>query len=66
MGVSCSNKEYLASLSVGVIRSKLEKSDIFPHLLATWLSATLNFYVLATSKNLGIVKLLNIPCLKSE
>ena len=32
---SCSNNEYLASCSVGVIRSKPLKSNIFPHLLAT-------------------------------
>ena len=65
MLASWSAKENLASFSLGVIRSNPLKSVIFPHLVATWLSATLKTFPLIEEVNNGIVDLLNIPCLKS-
>jgi hypothetical protein len=48
-----------------VIKSKFGKSRIFPHLLATWLSATLKEFLGIADINFGIVLLLKIPWRKS-
>ena len=65
MTESWSPNENLASLSLGVIISKFWKSKIFPHLEATWLSATLIIFFGIDFINFGMELLLKIPCLKS-
>ena len=39
---------------------------MFPHLVATWLSAILHTFFLIAEHRIGILVLLKIPCLKSE
>ena len=62
---SWSASENLTSRSLGVIKSKLKKSVIFPHLVATWLSATLKVFFGIALVRSGMLFLLKTPCLKS-
>ena len=51
---SWSARENLASLSLGVIKSNFLKSVMFPHLVATWLSAALKIFFFIEETKKGI------------
>lgn len=61
-----SDNANLASLSLGVIKSNFLNSRIFPHQLATWLSAAVNLSLDIAFLKKFIFLSLKIPCLKSE